>query len=310
MKSTNRTVCAAAILAVSAWAAQAGWEYTSVTTGDDTNSPVMVVKGCSDGDRARVEFTGGTGMGPMMEPGSYLVTKDGGKIVHLVNPKERRYSVWDMQAMMGMAGGMMQMTGMKISNPKVEKLLEENGGTVAGYPTTHYRFRTSYGMEMNMFGMMQNSSTIVRDEDVWATTKIADMGMGVWLKKQPIKTGSDDLDALIKAQAGKMQGIPLRMVSVNTTRDSSGRERVSRSVMEVKSLRSASPAATLFEIPAGFQETPLMGGEAGGDEDATGGSAPARTGKPGRAAPQGGPGAGMTPEQIMKMMQERMKQAK
>ena len=311
MKRMNRLMGVAAVLVVSACAARAGWEYTAVTTGDDSNAPVMEVKGVCDGEQARVEFTGGSGMGPMMAPGSYLVTKDGGRTMHLVNPSERCYSVWDMQAMMGMAGGMMQMSGMKISNPKVEKLLEESGGTVAGYPTTHYRFRTSYGMEMNMFGMMKSSTAIVRDEDIWATTRIADMGMGVWLKKQDMKTGNPDLDALIKAQTGKIQGIPLRMVSVNTTKDSSGRERVSRSVMEVKQLRSASPAASLFAIPAGYQEKPLIPTAAGEDDDSDGDAAPAAKGaKPGRTSPPGGPGAGMTPEQIMKMMQERMKQAK
>jgi len=50
--------------------------------------------------------------------------------------------------MLGTAGavmnGMGAMVKMDFSTPKVEKLADEDGGTLLGLPTRHVRYRTSY----------------------------------------------------------------------------------------------------------------------------------------------------------------------
>ena len=235
----------------------AGWEFTSVTTGDGAQSNMMnmVVKGWTDGDRARMEFT--SSGNPAMQAGTYLITKDAGATMYMVNPQDKSYATWDMAAMMGMAGGAMKMMGMKYTQPKIEKLLEEDGGKVAGFSTKHYRFRTSYATEMKFLGRKMSTAT-TEEQDIWATTKLSDAGMRVWLKNRDFKTGNEEFDALVKAQMDKVEGFPLKNVSVHTTKDAKGVEQTTRTTMEVTQIREAKPSAALFEIPAGYTEQSLL----------------------------------------------------
>ncbi len=188
-----------------------------------------------------------------MEQGNYLLTKDAGKKVLMVNPRQKSFSSWDMESMMNLAGSAMKMMNMKISNQKIEKLLEEDGGQVAGFPTRRYRFRTSYTMEMNFLGIKQ-SSTTVQEEDVWVTKKLSDPGLNFWLSKRDVQTGNEQLDAMIKAEMSKVEGFPLKRIITTTARDSSGKETVGKMSSEVTEIKSASPSAAVFEVPAGFTD--------------------------------------------------------
>lgn len=235
----------------------AGWEFTSVTTCDSAQSNMMnmVTKAWADSDQARIEFV--ESGNPMMGKGTYMLVRDGGKTMYLVNPAEKKYSVWDMDAMMGMAGGAMKMMNMKILDPKVEKLLEEDGGKVAGYPTRHYRIRTSYTTQMSFFGRKMTSVT-QEDEDIWSTTRIANPGADAWFKRHEFKSGSQDLDALMKAQMDKVEGFPLRRETIHVTTDAQGKEQKTKTVMEIKSIKETTPDAKLFALPTGYTEQPLM----------------------------------------------------
>jgi hypothetical protein len=236
------------IVTASSWA---GVTYTVVSTGGAAKrgqEQRAVTQAKADGENARIEFTE---TNDKEMAGNYLLTKDGGQTMYMVNTKEKSYMKWDMDAMMNMAGQMMQM--MKFSAPKTEKLLEETGEPVAGYPTRHYRFRTTYNMEMNM-GFIKSASTVTNEEDVWATTKIKDLGMSSWLKKQQRKTGNAQIDALIKQQMEKTEGVPLKMITTSTSTDSRGKSQVSKSTMEVTEIKETSIPAAVFEIPAGFEE--------------------------------------------------------
>jgi len=143
-------------LACATVTAHAGWEYTAVTKaegGKHSDMQDTKVHALVDGTKARIEFA--ESKNPLMGAGTYLLTTDAGKTARLVNPGEKCYSEWDMKKMMGMAGGIMGMMNMKVKDQKVEKLLEEKGPSLLGLPTTHYKFRTSYTMEISFMGMTQ-----------------------------------------------------------------------------------------------------------------------------------------------------------
>ena len=59
----------------------------------------------------------------------------------------------------------------------------------------------------------------------------------------------------------KVEGFPLKTVTVTTTTDRRGRETVSRSVTEVTVLREESVEAGQFEVPAGYQRVDMVGGD-------------------------------------------------
>ena len=262
---------AAAVMAVGlSAAAQAGiyYEATTRTEGDTRGAAMtMAVKAWVSGEQAKVEFTQSDN--PFMAQGNYLLTTDGGKTLYLVNPSEKTYTQWDLEKMMGMAGGMMKMARgimhMTFSDPKVEKLGEEDGGTLLGMPTTHYTYRTSYSVETKILGM-RHKSDMVNTENIWATDAMSEAALGVWLRKTPPKTGDEQLDKLVAAEVGKIKGFPLKQVTVATTTDSKGKTATNTTTMEVTALEKQAMPDGTFVLPAGYRETQMVPEGEGKDE--------------------------------------------
>lgn len=273
----QRSVLSVLLLLAAAAPSWAGIHYKAVTTNQDARSKEtkMQVEGWVSGDNAKVVFQDSNN--PMAQEGAYLITKDGGRTIYLVDPKEKTYMKWDIEAMLGMAGAVIEGMGpllkMEFTEPKVEKLAQGDGGTIHGLPTQHSKYRTSYSMKVRVMGMGQESQ-IVSEQDIWSTTKLADPALGVWLRKNPPKLGNEQFDRLIKAEMEKVSGYPLKTVTVTTTTDKKGRQSTSRSTMEVTQLdMNANVPANSFEIPAGYEETqmPTLQGETGEGQEEQGG---------------------------------------
>ena len=270
-------------LLVSAWVCQsfAGYQITMQSAVDAGShgkgrkgSSTNVVQMTTDSSKARIDFTEGQGPG---EKGSYLLTQDSGKTFIMVLPKDKSYMKWDMDSMMNMAGAMGNMMQMKISDPKIETVLDEAGPTLLGYPTRHYMFRTSYRVSMNVMGF-KNESSVSKDEESWTTTKLNLSVLGAWAGKMP-KTSNEDLDQLIQAEKGKMKGIPLKTLSIQTTTDSQGKASVLKSSMEVTEIKKVGADAVSFDVPSDYQEMslPMSGGN---DEDQTKGHSKSKRSSP------------------------------
>jgi hypothetical protein len=242
----------------------AGTVYTAKTTSEGGRQAAMessTVKGWVSGDKAKIEFE--ESGNPMMAKGSYLITKDGGTTMFLVSTKDKTYMKWDMEGMMNMAGGAMKMMNMKITDPVVEKLGEEPDGIVAGLPTMHYKFRTSYAMSMSFMGMNQHTKSVSEDE-IWSAPKLVEAALGLWTKRTPPSMGNEEFAKLVKAQMSTIQGFPLKRRTVHTTTDDKGKTQTTTTVMEVTDLQTTVVPDSTFEIPADYKET-SMGGE--GDDN-------------------------------------------
>jgi hypothetical protein len=257
------SVLGVVVLLVFAAHSFAGVYYVAQTTaegGKGADQQNMIVKAWASGDSGKVVFE--ESKNPMMGKGTYIITKDGGKTMFLVDPKEKTYMKWDLDSMMGLLGGAMKMMNLKFTDPKVEALGEEPDGLVAGVPTVHYRFRTTYAMSMS-FMMMKKNSKVVKDEEIWAATKLADAALGIWLRKAPPKTGNEDMDKLIKAEMGKVQGFPLKRKTVTTSTDEKGNKEVTTITIEVTELQMVPVPDSTFEIPSDYKETSLAGTDEG-----------------------------------------------
>lgn len=260
----KRVLLSALVVTTAAGIASAGVHFTSVTRTEGPQAATIRVKGWAEGDSARVEFVEGSL--PMASADGYMITRDGGSTMYLVDPKEKTYARIDLEGMLGAVGGLMQAMGpmmrMQFTNPKVERLGEGPGEPILGMATTHHRYRVSYGLEMRILGR-RSSQSIVNDEEVWATTALEDMGLRAWLRKGPPKTGDPDFDSLIAAQWQVFEGFPLKTVSVSTTTDDKGKSQTTRTVMEVTDLQVMPVPEERFEIPAGYTEKQLIpvGGE-------------------------------------------------
>ena len=276
MRRLALSLTAALLLAAVPCSAGIHYKATTKTWSEGANArnnSEIQAEGWVAGEKAKVAFVESSGS-PIAQRGTYIITKDGGKTLYLVNPQEKTYAAWDLQGMLGVVGAVMNGMGpllkIQFSDPKTEKLSEDDGGLVAGVPTRHYKYRTSYTMTVKVLGM-GNTANVVSEQEIWATTKAADTGLGVWLRAEPTRTGNKEFDKLLTSSAAKFEGFPLKVVTVSTSTQQKGnKQTVTHSTMEVTQFdASASVPASAFEIPAGYKETqiaPTQQGEAGQDQ--------------------------------------------
>lgn len=250
------------LVLIATGSAGAGTYYEARSTNDGAQGGNLMVRAWVDGNLARVEFQESDN--PLMKQGGYLLTRDGGEVVYFVDPDEGTYMEWNLAGMMSGLGGAMQglggMVKMEFADQKIEKLLEEPGGSILGYDTTHYRYRSTYSIEVRVMGMVQKTRNDVTQE-VWSTTQLEDAGFGVWLRNAPPETGIEGLDEFIAAEMGKIQGFPLKSESVTVSTDQRGRSTTSRTGTEVTLIREEEIDPGLFELDPRLQrvEMPDLG---------------------------------------------------
>ncbi len=263
-RSSFAPIAALALFAalVAAPAAHAGLHYKADTTTTPENGKAQATKveAWVDGPRAKVEFVESDQ--PMLEANDYLLTQDGGKTLYLVNPGEKTYAKWDLEGMLAMFGSVMEgmkgLVNLDFSDPQVEKLAQEDGGSLLGYPTTHYQYRTSYTIKIKVLGMHRENS-VETVQDLWTTDSFGDAGLGVWLRNEPPATGNEQIDKLISSQMSQIQGFPLKTRAVSKTTGQKGkRETTTTQETVVTQLETTGVPDTTFEIPKGYTETQMM----------------------------------------------------
>jgi hypothetical protein len=246
--------CTAAVLAlVAADPAAAGDHLTAV---ESIESPAGVQRMTFEAwvarGQVRIEIRGGDV--PLFKSGSFLLLRDAGKSLYLVDPAAKAYSQLNLQAGLG---AMAETLG--FSDPKVEKLLDEDGGPILGYPTRHTRYRMTYTMTGKASSVM--TAKVSTEKEAWATLQVPDEGFGAWLRTGDSAAGDPELEKLLAGMRDSIQGFPLK-VTVTTTMTMAiggkpGKPRVTRVTAEVSSLETATVDDSRFDIPAGYQERPL-----------------------------------------------------
>jgi hypothetical protein len=260
MRRILRTFIVAAVAATPAWA---GLEFTVVTKtegGQGAGMGDMVMNAQAEGEQARIEFA--ETHNPMFTKGMYMLVNAKGEMT-IVNPEKKTYSKLDLGAMMegaeaGMGAAAKMGVKMEIEDPKIEKVLEEPGGEILGYPTTHYRWHTTYTSVVRLPKPIPDRRMPVDSmEDTWTTTAFgmpahagkALEGMGGGQLLGELKKVSD----LAKA---KMTGFHLKSVVVSAGHGKHGGQ--TKTTTEVTKLRKAEISPAAFVIPAGYTETDMM----------------------------------------------------
>jgi hypothetical protein len=259
MRKALRVLVVAAFAASPAWAGLTFTQVTKSEGGRGEGAGDMVAQVSAEGGQAKIAWEETNN--PIFTKGTYMLVNEKGEMI-FVNTEKKTYSKFDLATMMESMDQMMGAANklgfsMEVENPKVEKVLEEPGGEILGYPTTHYRWHTSYTMVMHMIKPMpdrrSNSDSV---EDVWTTTAIqlppatakvfTGMGGGATMK---------ELQKLIETTKAKMTGFPLKSVTVSTGSHGRGSHTMTT---EVKDLKKIDIPASTFAIPAGYTETEMM----------------------------------------------------
>ncbi len=284
----NRIGPVVAVILLTSASAEAGWSFRqTIRNSGARDMPVAdsELRIATEGGDARIEFEGGDD-NPMFGPGSYMLLRAAApKGFFLVDPVRKTFSKFDVEGLAqavapagdAAAGAGMQM---KVSDAKVEMLLEEPGGELQGLPTTHYRYRKSYTMTMEMATMkMVTAHDIV--EDVWLTTalELGDASLGEVMHKIGGSGAATELDKLSALEREKARGFALKSVTVDHSKPQGkgmmarmmgGKEETVTTTAEVLELKQVEIPATSFAIPAGYAERQMMqsGAQAPNLEDA------------------------------------------
>jgi hypothetical protein len=243
----------ALVLALAAAPCFGGVAFTSITSMEGAHGhPGMTQKarGWVSGGNAKIEYV--ESGNPILPAGSYSISRDGGATQMVVNPKDRTYYPLDLKGAMAGLKGM----DIRFDNLKVQKLLDEAGPLVAGVPTRHYRYRTSYRMTMQLMG--SHVSEITMDDEIWSAPKLLDAALGMTLSKSALVTGNESFDKLIRAEYDKIQGFPLKKISTNTTSSEGKAPTTTHTTMEVTELHWMPIPDSTFEVPAGYKKTEMF----------------------------------------------------
>lgn len=270
---------AALALFVAAAPAQAGWSFTQTVT--NTGAPGaemgdMVSKVRIEDGQARFDFVK-MAENPMFGVGAYMLMRSRTpKGMFLVNPAKETYMAFDpgglTQAISPMAGAM-EGSGMTITitDAKAEKLLEESGETIEGYPTVHVRFRKSYVLTMSMGGPMKMEMATAHDviEDTWLTDAIhIDMpGFESMMGSLGDSALVKEFQKLAAIEEVKHKGFPLKRVTVDHSvprgkgmmaRMMGGKEQTVTTTLAITEIEQGAIAESIFVIPAGYEEIQMM----------------------------------------------------
>ena len=244
-------------LAASVAAASTGYYYEATTTesGGTKGDATTKMRAWVDGPRARLEFVERTKKD--LPAGSYLVTKDGGETVFLVNPRKQVFARWvlddavnDVAERLKKEGGLVKL---QISDIAQEKLKEEPSDPILGYTATHRRWSSGYTMKYAVLGIQQERREDVV-HDVWFSDRIGGSGFESLLSPRKLQTGHEGLDKVLAGKIGEPHGFTLRSEAVTKVRKGKGEVQTLRARTEVTLVREEKGAETLFDVPAGYKE--------------------------------------------------------
>jgi hypothetical protein len=187
----------------------AGVMFTQVTSINGTRSTVTKIT--AEAASVKMETLQSSADNPFMPAGSYMLMTDGETL--LINPTARTFARLEMTLPEGLSAVMGQM---EIGDVKFDKVLEEDGGSIEGYATRHYRFESSWTMGMQGMPVKTELGLV---EDIWATTAIE-------LPSIPMSVGGEmpeAVAAVAEAQGlRQIAGVPLKHVSVHSTKVNMG----------------------------------------------------------------------------------------
>ncbi|MBT8052812.1 MAG: hypothetical protein HKN57_04575 [Xanthomonadales bacterium] len=229
----------AAMLAMAAQTALAGLGYTVTTTverADETEK--FSEKVLTQGKQARIDF--------LDADGSYLVTNDGGKTFVLANRSEAYCSSWTTTGFFQAAGNFLKkaegLANAELHDLSVKKVLEEPGGVIEGFDTTHIRVVSKYGAKARILFLTMEYA-IEEVDDLWMTSDLElPFFEQLWLESNA-NTGFTYMDELSEQRLAFETGPVLKMENVVTLRN------VKKNESEVK--KETTVVSNLREITAG-----------------------------------------------------------
>lgn len=223
----------------------------------------MQGRGQVAGGNARVDLADVKGGAQAVESGGYVIVRDEGARMLMVDPKEKQYYAFDPAEMLAATNSMMKSMGsmvkMEMANPRVTLEVLGDGGTIHGYATRKVRMTQSYSMTVRAMGFGGTTKS-ADTTDMWIATSLKDIGnpfLRMGNAAAQVDFGNPEYARQLKAANARMPaGVPLKSESRTVSVDEKGKTSVSHSVMEITNLRQGDVPRSAFDIPASYKEIP------------------------------------------------------
>ena len=217
----------------------------------DTDTEIIIL----DGDKkVRLEFLG-TAKKPS-DKTPYLLTIDGGNKWVIGNKQEAFCAQLDTGDFFRYLGSLaLKVEGianLKVTEPKVKKVVEEEGPKIHGYSTTHVRLVTTAAGKAAVLFKKYDYQVHITD-DIWYSTELEMHPVRKrWLEALS-QTGYPQLDKLIDQWAANITGAILKqesVIKVTNVREKEEETTTQKTrVVKVEKLKPNDLAKDTFELP-------------------------------------------------------------
>lgn len=239
---------------------------TSSAQGSQTKElSVMAGRGQVAGDKARIDLSEAKNGGPMFTgKGGYVMVKDGGATMYMVDPGEKQYYSFNMEQMFAGLGSALKMMGgmvkMTMSDVKIDVADLGAGESIQGYATRRVRQTQSYTVSVSVLGR-KSSTTSADTSEIWIAPELKHIGnpfLQMGTAAAGMDFGNPDFKRQSQAAQAKMPaGFPLKSVSRSHATDEKGKSTLTVSTMEVTNFQKADVPASAFAIPGDYKEVPM-----------------------------------------------------
>ena len=265
MSQIRLAVTVAILLGARIVSAGIEYQFRQIRRSEVETVPSLDITGRAvvEGERSRVDFTGGT----PYTPGTYVISLDGARSLTFVDPAHKTYAEVNLAGLASAVGA----ARIEISNLKSNVETLGDHPIIAGMPTNHARLTVKYDITMNLgtLALKQRVQTII---DKWTTNVFGDVN-DTFLANGSLHTGNPRLDEILDAETTKIKGLPLRQVVQVTTTSQNSRlgsselkfspTRKQTTEMVVSSVESRPIEPSAFQIPVTYtkQDTQKKGEE-------------------------------------------------
>lgn len=237
--------------------AHAGERSTIVTEvfrkeKNKTNREVELIT--TEGDKGRIDIIERDGK--KEKGGFYLLTLDGGKTVVMGDKGKSLCTQWDTEDFFRVIGQLIRKAerwaNAKITNVKIEKVLEEPGPEILGYPTTHVRIVIEAGLKASVIVKKFKYSLKITD-DVWMAQDLELSPIEQQWIKAMSQTGQKQLDQMLAAWNSELPGPILKSETVTLLTDRVNQEQRTKiekmEVIALEELASGKIPEETFRAP-------------------------------------------------------------
>lgn len=213
-----------------------------------------------EGGRARLEVEASDD--PNLPAGTALLTSDRGENLVLLNPARQEFFSLPHSVITGFMQREADRRHITCDPISSEKIAEDSGPELEGYPTRHLRFHIHLATHQpSASGELTTQIEVF--EHLWLAAEIPQHNTDLAMLSDSDRIGIPALDEFLRNQIREMPGFILKRNLVLTADDSLHNHRVLRMAYEVTDLAVADSPASLFEVPDGFHQRVPPGAQPG-----------------------------------------------